>query len=100
MEKTKINRELLAKVARNARLELTEKEIESFLPQFREILDAFEKIGQVEIKNTEPAFHPIPLQNRCREDKTNACLSNEEALANAVHQKQPYFKGPKAIEQT
>lgn len=99
MPKTKVDRELLLKVAQNARLELTEAEIKRFLPQLQEILTAFEKIDQVDIKGIKPAFHPIPLQNHWREDKTEPCLSNEEALKNAVHQKPPYFKGPKAIEE-
>lgn len=98
MPKTKVDRELLLKVAKNARLELTEKEMQQFLPQFKDILEAFEKIGQVDIKGTEPAFHPIPLKNRLREDAMEKCLDNAEALSNAVHQKSPYFKGPKAIE--
>lgn len=100
MPKTVVDRGLLLRVAKNARLELTEKEIQQFLPQFKEILEAFEKIGEVDTKGTEPAFHPIPLKNRVREDKTSTCLGNKEALSNAVHQKPPYFKGPKAIEQS
>ncbi len=99
MPKTKVDRELLLRVAKNCRLELTEKEIQQFLPQFKEILEAFEKIDSVDVKGIEPAFHPVPLKNRMREDKIEKCLGNEEALSNAVHQKQPYFKGPKAIEQ-
>lgn len=99
MPKTTIDRELLLRVAKNARLELTEKEIQRFLPQFMEILEAFEKIDKVNVQGIEPAFHPVPLKNRMREDKIEKCLGNEEALSNAVHQKPPYFKGPKAIDQ-
>lgn len=99
MPKINVNRELLLQVAKNARLELTEKEIQQFLPQFREMLAAFEKIEKVDITSTKPAFQPIPLRNRWREDAVEKSLSNEEALSNAVHQKPPYFKGPQAIEQ-
>jgi aspartyl-tRNA(Asn)/glutamyl-tRNA(Gln) amidotransferase subunit C len=98
MPKTIVDQELLLRVAKNSRLELTEKEAQQFLPQFKEILEAFEKIGQVDTKGTEPAFHPVPLKNRYREDKIENGLSNEKALGNATHQKQPYFKGPKAID--
>lgn len=98
MPKITVDRELLLRVAKNCRLELTEFEIKAFLPQFSEILKAFEKIDSVDIKGIEPAFHPIPLQNRWREDKVKPSISNEEALQNAVQKKPPYFKGPKAIE--
>lgn len=97
MAKIKVDRELLQRVAKNCRLELSEKEIQQFLPELREILEAFEKIDHVNIQGIEPAFQPIPLENRWREDRIEKCLSNEEALSNAVHQKPPYFKGPQAI---
>ncbi|MBU0635832.1 Asp-tRNA(Asn)/Glu-tRNA(Gln) amidotransferase subunit GatC [Candidatus Micrarchaeota archaeon] len=98
MPKLKVDRELLQRVAKNARLELSETEINAFLPQLQEILSAFKKIEEVDIKGTKPAFHPIPLSNKWREDKIEKCLENEQALENAVHKKSPYFKGPKAIE--
>lgn len=98
MPKVTVNRELLLSVAKNARLELTDAEIKLFLPQLQEILKAFEKIDSVDVKGIEPAFHPIPLQNRWREDVVTPSLPNEDALKNSVHKKPPYFKGPKAIE--
>lgn len=98
MTETKVDRELLLQVAKNARITLTEHEIQAFLPQLQEILHTFNKIAQVNVENTEPAFHPIPLQNRWRKDETKPCLNNETALKNAKHQQAPYFKGPKAMD--
>ncbi len=98
MPKLKVDRTLLLRVAKNAHLELTEAEIKTFLPQFEEILSAFEKIGKVNISGVAPAFQPIPLSNRFRGDEVKPGLSNAEALQNAVHKDPPYFKGPKAME--
>lgn len=93
----KIDKELIRHVAEVSRLNLTEKEIEEFLPQLKEILDAFSEIDKVDTENTEPSYHPIVLKNHTREDIPGKCLSNEDALRNTRHKKDSYFKGPRVI---
>lgn len=93
----KIDRELLLRVARNARVNLSEKEIEEILPQFKEMLETFKKIAEVDVKGELPAFHPVELQNVFREDMVEESLSQEEALSNSRHKKNGYFKGPKVV---
>jgi len=97
MPKVKIDRELLISVARNARINLTDSEIKKFLPQLQEILDAFSKLEDVQLKAENPSFQPIPLKNVMREDTPKKCLSQEEALANATHKEAGYFKGPRVV---
>lgn len=97
MPKIKIDRELLTSVARNARINLTDSEIKKFLPQLQELLDAFSKLEEVPLKDEKPSFQPISLKNVMREDKTEECLSQEEALANATHKEAGYFKGPRVV---
>ena len=70
----KIDKELISHVAEVARLELTEKEIKEFLPQLKEILDAFSQIQKVDTKNTKPSYHAVELKNRLREDTPKKCL--------------------------
>lgn len=93
----KIDKELIEKVAENARLNLTESEIREFLPQLKDILESFEVIQNVPTKDVKPSFQPIEIKNITREDKSSACLSQEEALKNTKHKSNGYFKGPKAI---
>ena len=93
----KVDKELILKVARNARLNLTEKEIEEFLPQLKDILDNFEKIKNVDTKDVKEIFHPIEIKNNFREDVVEKSLSQDEALSNTKHKKDGYFKGPKAL---
>jgi len=97
MAGTKIDDELLLKVAKNARLELSEQEIKEFLPQLKQILKAFKKIDELDVSKEKPSFQPIPLQNVCREDKVEKCLSQKEALSNTKHKKDGYFLGPKVV---
>ncbi len=93
----KIDKELIKKVATNARLKLTESEIKEFLPQLKEVLTNFETLQKAPTKNLQPSFQPIEIKNVTREDKTEPCLSQEDSLKNAKHKSNGYFKGPKAI---
>ena len=95
MTKPKVDKKLLLKVAANARLNLTEKEINEFLPQLKEILKAFGKLDEIDVKNEKPSFQPIALENVARKDVVEKCLSQEEALKNTKNKKDGYFMGPK-----
>jgi len=95
MAKPKVDKKLLLKVAANARLNLTEKEINEFLPQLKEILKAFGKLDEIDVKNEKPSFQPLPLENVARKDVVEKCLSQEEALKNTKNKKDGYFMGPK-----
>lgn len=94
MQKPKVDRVLLQSVAKNARLNLADSEIEKFLPQMKEILEAFSKLDEVNVDGVKPSFQPLPLQNVMRKDEVGKCLSEEDAFRNAKHRKQNYFKGP------
>ena len=93
----KVDKELIENVARVARLKLTESEIKKFLPQLKEILNAFSKLDEVNTKDVEPSFQPVELKNFMREDKPGTCLDQDKALENTSHKKDGYFKGPKAV---
>lgn len=92
-----VNKELIEHVSVLARLSLTEKEIEEFTPQLKEVIEAFSDIAKENTKGIKPSFQPIEIKNRLREDKLESCLSQEDALQNAEHKKDGYFKGPKAV---
>lgn len=93
----KVDKELIKKVAENSRLNLTESEVNEFLPQLKEVLSNFELIQKAPTKGIEPSFQPIEIKNVTREDKVEKSLSQKEALENAKHKQDGYFKGPKAI---
>lgn len=93
----KIDKELILKVAKNARINLSAKEVNEFVPQFKDILSYFSVLNQVDVKNTKPSFQPIAVKNVFREDEVGKCLSQDEALSNTKHKKDGFFKGPKAF---
>ena len=92
-----VDRKLLEHVAEVARLKLTEKEIEKFLPQLKETLEFFSKLKEINTDNVKPSFHPVELKNAMRDDKEGKCLSQDEALSLTEHKKDGYFKGPRAV---
>jgi len=93
----KVDEALIKRVAENARLSLSEEEIKEFMPQLKEILENFSKLDEADTRDAKPSFQPVEIKNAVREDKTGKCLSQEDALKNAVHKKDGYFKGPRAV---
>ncbi|MBI4150203.1 Asp-tRNA(Asn)/Glu-tRNA(Gln) amidotransferase subunit GatC [Candidatus Woesearchaeota archaeon] len=92
-----VDKDFIRRVATNARLELSEKEIEKFVSQFKEILDAFSKLDELNTKDVEIQIQPVELKNALREDTICPSLSQEDALSNTQHKKDGYFKGPRAL---
>ena len=93
----KINKNLIKKVAKNSKLELTKAEIEEFLPQLKEVLKSFEEISKAPTSNLKPSFQPLEIKDILREDIPKTPLKQEEILKNTKHKQDGYFKGPKAI---
>jgi aspartyl-tRNA(Asn)/glutamyl-tRNA(Gln) amidotransferase subunit C len=92
-----IDANLIKKVAGLSRIELTESEVESFTPQLKEVLEFFSVLDRINTDDIKPSFHPIELRNSLREDEPGKCLSQEQALENAQHNKEGFFRGPGAV---
>ncbi|WP_290598102.1 MULTISPECIES: Asp-tRNA(Asn)/Glu-tRNA(Gln) amidotransferase subunit GatC [unclassified Archaeoglobus] len=80
-----------------AKIEISGEEAEKFRKEFESILDYFNILDEVE-EDVEPTFQVLPLRNVFREDKPGECLSQDEALKNATHKEEGYFKGPRVVE--
>ncbi len=85
------------KVAELAKIEISEEEAKKFRKEFENIIEYFNQLDEVE-EDVEPTFQVLPLKNVFREDLPEKGLSREEALANAKHVEDGYFKGPKIVE--
>lgn len=94
-KKPVIDKKLLKHVAETARLRLSEKELAALKPEFKEILGMFSLLEKADVKDTKPAFHPLELPSRMRDDTPRECLSQKEALANSQNTKSGLFKAPK-----
>jgi len=91
-----ITREEVLHVARLARLELTEDEVERFTEQLSAILEAVAKVSELDLSEVEPTAHPLDVINVWAEDEPRPCLPLDDALANAPDREAGFFKVPPA----
>lgn len=87
--------EKVKKVAFNSCIKLADVEIDQFVEEFKEVIELFSKVDEVDTEGVEPAFHPIELENAMREDVIEETLTQEQALSLAKDKKDGFFKGPK-----
>jgi aspartyl-tRNA(Asn)/glutamyl-tRNA(Gln) amidotransferase subunit C len=88
----------IEKVARLARLELSEEEKVTFGNQLEQVLNYMEQLNQLDTTGVEPTSHAIPLFNVFKEDEVRPSFSQEEVLAIAPDEENGHFKVPKIIE--
>jgi aspartyl-tRNA(Asn)/glutamyl-tRNA(Gln) amidotransferase subunit C len=89
-----ITREDVLHVARLARLEIPEGEIERVQAQLGAILEAVGKVGELDLAGVEPTSHPLDVVNVFAEDEPRPSLRREEALANAPDPADGAFRVP------
>ena len=95
-----IDKAQVKKVAKLARLDLSETELENFTTQLSAILDYVAKMNELDTENVEPLAHCLPISNVFREDKIKESLGTEKALANAPERDNEFFKVPKILDDT
>ncbi len=83
-------------MARLARLELTDSEVDKFTEQLSAILEAVAKVAELDLSDVEPTAHPLDLVNVWAEDEPRPSLPADEALANAPDRHAGFFKVPPA----
>jgi aspartyl-tRNA(Asn)/glutamyl-tRNA(Gln) amidotransferase subunit C len=94
----KITRVEVEHVARLARLELSETELDTFTVQMDAILAYVEKLNALDTDGIVPTSHAVPMENAFREDLLAPAIGVENALANAPKHAESFFRVPKVIE--
>ena len=93
-----IDREQLLHVAHLARLELRDDELERLGAQLNDIIGAVSKVSELDLSEVPPTSHPLDVVNVWASDEPRACLTPEEALANAPERDGTFFIVPRIIE--
>ena len=93
-----ITREDVLRVARLARLGLTDDEIDNLTTELQHILDAMRALQQLDTSAIPPTAQVIPLQNVMREDVARPCWPIEEILKNAPATRDGQFLIPSVFE--
>ena len=79
-----LSRDQVLHVAKLARLELTEDEMERFSGELSKVLDYIEKISELgDLEDIEPTSHVVAVENVLRADEPRPSLPVEVALENA-----------------
>ncbi len=78
-----IDRQTVVHVAGLARIALTDQEVERFSGQISVVLEAVDKLAQIDTTKIPPTASALPIHNVEREDEPRPGLTNEQALANA-----------------
>jgi aspartyl-tRNA(Asn)/glutamyl-tRNA(Gln) amidotransferase subunit C len=92
-----VSKEDVEKIAKLAKLNFSDEELENFTPQMNEILNYMDKLNELDTENVEPLSHPVEQINIFREDKLKLSISKEDALKNAPSKDEQFFKVPKVI---
>ena len=93
----RISADEVAKVARLARLALTDEELALATVQLGDIVDHFADIDELDLDDVEPMTQPYPLTNVLRDDVVQPTLDRDEVLAAAPDVEDGRFKVPPII---
>ena len=94
----KITREEVLHVAKLARLEFTDAEVDPFTSQLSAILEYVEQLGELDLEGVEPTAHVHEIVNAFRADQVRPSLGTEAVLQNAPQAEDGCFKVEKVID--
>jgi len=93
----RLTSDVVAKVARLARLDLTPDELEAATARLGDMLDHFAEIDTLDLSDVEPMTQPYLLVNVMRDDVEQPCLDRDEVLASAPQVEDGRFRVPPVI---
>ena len=94
-----VNDAMFNKLAHLSRLEFNESEKAQIKNDLQRMIEMVEKLNELNLDNVEPLLHISDEVNVLREDEIKGSISREEALKNAPHHDEQFFKVPKVIKQ-
>lgn len=86
------------KVARLARLALSDDEKEMFTKQLSDIVGYVELLSEVNTDDVEPMAHAIPMTNVVRDDIAENNYDREEMLAISPYEEDGFIRVPRITE--
>ncbi|MBY0383827.1 Asp-tRNA(Asn)/Glu-tRNA(Gln) amidotransferase subunit GatC, partial [bacterium] len=87
-----LNKEAVLKVAKLARLNISEQEAQDYQKQLEKVLDSFQKIAVVNTDGVEPLVTPTPVDLFMREDEVQQLVTVDEIIKCAPDAKGNLFK--------
>jgi len=85
-------------VAKLARLELSDAELETMTQQLGRIVDYVAQLQQVDTEGVKPLAHALDVSNIFRPDEPAPSFSVDEALANAPKRTADFYSVPAVLD--
>jgi aspartyl/glutamyl-tRNA(Asn/Gln) amidotransferase, C subunit len=95
----KLTREEVLHVARLARIELSEEEIEEYQIHLKQLIDEIDKIRDIEIDNDKLLITPVEHNSIMRDDVACEMLTAEEMMRNVPRSGDNYVEVPVMINE-
>ena len=95
----RLTKEEVLHVARLARIDLTEEEIEKYRYQLKTLMDDVDKIKSVELKDDERLIAPTMEKATLREDHPGEMLDPEEIMKNVPVSNGNFVEVPVMIDE-
>ncbi len=92
-----LSRDEVAHVARLARLQLSDDQLDVFTPQLAAILDHAADVEGLQLDDVPPTAHPYPLANVLRPDVVRSSAIRDEVLAQAPQAEAGMFRVPPVL---
>lgn len=92
-----MDRDLVRRVARLARLDIAEAEEEQFVTQLGSILDYFEQLGELDTEDVPPTTRAVEVSNITREDNLAVFGDRDTLLARAPDPDGDFFRVPQIL---
>ena len=89
-----LSRDQVLHVARLARLELTDDEVERYAGELSKVLDYIEKIEELDLTDVEPTSHVVDVENALRADEPRPSWPRDAVLDAAPDPSDGGFRVP------
>jgi aspartyl-tRNA(Asn)/glutamyl-tRNA(Gln) amidotransferase subunit C len=93
----RLTRDDAAYVARLARIDLSDDELDLYARQLAVVLDHAAQVAAIDTDGVEPTAHPLPLKNVVRPDVARPPLDRDEVLSQAPTVEDGRFQVPKIL---
>jgi aspartyl-tRNA(Asn)/glutamyl-tRNA(Gln) amidotransferase subunit C len=93
-----VDKETVKRVARLARIAVTDEEATSLQGELNAILGFVEQLNEVDVAGVEPMTSVVAMEPRMRDDVVNDGGKAEAIVANAPVREGHFFAVPKVVE--
>lgn len=92
-----ISREDVSHLAKLARIDMSDGELDHLVTELGVILGAVARVQEAAAQDVPLTSHPFPVNNVFRPDEVRSSLSNGEALSGAPARAEERFKVPQIL---